>query len=276
MHSLQLYVLLLIASSQPFPITYHFFHFYNASSKFHNMFFSLKNKVSRLAGKVQAFSTDEMLKYVSEKFKDEVTFSTSFSYEDQVITHKILRASLPVKIFTLDTGRLFPETYSVWSATNERYYTHVKPYYPDHSLIENFVSEKGPNSFYESVENRKGCCYIRKVEPLKRALKGNSIWITGLRAEHSSGRQDIAQVEWDETNNVIKYHPLLHWSFDEVKDYISRNKIPYNPLHDRGFVSIGCAPCTRAIKPGEDFRAGRWWWEESDKKECGLHVHVVN
>ena len=240
------------------------------------MFFSLKNKVSRLAGKAQAFSTDEMLKYVSEKFKDEVTFSTSFSYEDQVITHKILRASLPVKIFTLDTGRLFPETYSVWSATNERYYTHVKPYYPDHSLIENFVSEKGPNSFYESVENRKGCCYIRKVEPLKRALKGNSIWITGLRAEHSSGRQDIAQVEWDETNNVIKYHPLLHWSFDEVKDYISRNKIPYNPLHDRGFVSIGCAPCTRAIKPGEDFRAGRWWWEESDKKECGLHVHVVN
>jgi phosphoadenosine phosphosulfate reductase len=240
------------------------------------MFYSLKNKVSKLTAKAQSLNIEEMLKYVAEKFKDEVTFSSSFSYEDQVISHKILRGSVPIKIFTLDTGRLFPETYSVWSATNERYYTHIKPYYPDHSLIEKFVAEKGPNAFYESVENRKGCCYIRKVEPLKRALKGNSIWITGLRAEHSSDRQDIPQVEWDEVNNIIKYHPLLHWSFDEVKQYISQNKIPYNPLHDRGFVSIGCAPCTRAIRPGEDFRAGRWWWEESDKKECGLHVHVVN
>lgn len=240
------------------------------------MFFSLKNKVSKLADKVNTLSMDEVLKSVAETFKDEATFSTSFSYEDQVITHKILRASLPIKIFTLDTGRLFPETYSVWSATNERYYTHIKAYYPDHATIEKFVAEKGPNAFYESVDNRKGCCYIRKVEPLKRALKGNSIWITGLRAEHSSDRQDIPQVEWDETNNIIKYHPLLHWTFDEVKQYISQNKIPYNPLHDKGFVSIGCAPCTRAIKPGEDFRAGRWWWEDSNKKECGLHVHVVD
>ena len=132
------------------------------------------------------------------------------------------------------------------------------------------MAEKGPNSFYESVENRKGCCYIRKVEPLKRALKGNSIWITGLRAEHSTDRKDIPQLEWDETNNVIKYHPLLHWTFDEVKEYIRQNKIPYNSLHDKGFVSIGCAPCTRAIFPGEDIRAGRWWWESSHK-ECGLH-----
>ena len=240
------------------------------------MFYSLKNKVSKLKAKAESLSIDEMLKYIAEKFKDEVTFSSSFSYEDQIITHKILRASLPIRIFTLDTGRLFPETYSVWNATNERYYTHIKAYYPDHSSIEKFVAEKGPNSFYESVENRKGCCYIRKVEPLKRALKGNSIWITGLRAEHSSDRQDIPQLEWDETNNIIKYHPLLHWTFDEVKQYIRQDKIPYNPLHDKGFVSIGCAPCTRAIKPGEDFRAGRWWWEETDKKECGLHVHVVN
>lgn len=240
------------------------------------MFFSLKSKVSKLAGKAKSLSIDEMLKYVVEKFKDEVTFSTSFSYEDQVITHKILRASLPVNIFTLDTGRLFPETYSLWSATNERYYTHIKAYYPDHIQIEKFVAEKGPNSFYESVENRKGCCYIRKVEPLKRALKGNSIWITGLRSEHSTDRKDIPQVEWDETNGVIKFHPLLHWTFDDVKEYIKLNKIPYNPLHDKGFVSIGCAPCTRAIKPGEDFRAGRWWWEDADKKECGLHVHVVD
>jgi len=240
------------------------------------MFDFLKKPVSKVADKAQTLSIEEMLKYVVEKFKEEVIFSTSFSYEDQIITHKILSASLPIRIFTLDTGRLFPETYSVWNATNERYNTHIKAFYPDHSLIEKFVAEKGPDSFYESVENRKGCCYIRKVEPLKRALKGNALWITGLRAEHSSDRHDIPQVEWDETNNVIKYHPLLNWTFDEVKDYISKNKIPYNPLHDKGFVSIGCAPCTRAIKPGEDFRAGRWWWEDSDKKECGLHVHVVD
>ena len=228
--------------------------------------------------KIQAnvLSIDEMLKYLSDKFKDEVTFSSSFSYEDQLIADKILRNNFPINIFTLDTGRLFPETYSVWNATNEKYNTHIKAFYPDHTLLQVFVEEKGPNSFYESVENRKGCCYIRKVEPLKRALKGNSVWITGLRAEHSIDRHNMPQVEWDETNNVIKYHPLLHWTFEEVKQYIMENKIPYNSLHDNGFVSIGCAPCTRAIKPGEDFRAGRWWWEDATKKECGLHVHVVD
>ena len=228
--------------------------------------------------KIQAnvLSIDEMLKYLSYTFKDEVTFSSSFSYEDQLIADKILRNNFPINIFTLDTGRLFPETYSVWNATNEKYNTHIKSFYPDHTLLQEFVEEKGPNSFYESVENRKGCCYIRKVEPLKRALKGNSVWITGLRAEHSIDRHNMPQVEWDETNNVIKYHPLLHWTFEEVKQYIRENKIPYNSLHDKGFVSIGCAPCTRAIKPGEDFRAGRWWWEDATKKECGLHVNVVD
>ncbi len=240
------------------------------------MFLTLKNKISQITEQAGILSIDELLLQLSNQFKGEVIFSTSFSYEDQIVTHKILSNNLPINIFTLDTGRLFPETYSAWSATNERYNTHIKAFYPDHSLLEHFVAEKGPNSFYESVENRKGCCFIRKVEPLKRALKGNSIWITGLRAEHSIDRHNMPQVEWDETNNVIKYHPLLHWTFDEIKKYISENKIPYNPLHDRGFVSIGCAPCTRAIKPGEDFRAGRWWWEDSAKKECGLHVHVVD
>jgi phosphoadenosine phosphosulfate reductase len=240
------------------------------------MFSSLKNKVSKLADKANTFSIGEMLQYLAEEFKGEVTFSSSFSFEDQMITDKILRNNLPISIFTLDTGRMFPETYSVWNATNEKYNTHIKAYYPDHSSIEKFVDEKGPNSFYESVENRKGCCYVRKVEPLKRALKGNSIWITGLRAEHSNDRHDMPQVEWDETNDIIKYHPILNWSTDEVREYIKVNKVPYNPLHDKGFVSIGCAPCTRAIKPGEDFRAGRWWWEDAEKKECGLHVHVVD
>ena len=123
------------------------------------------------------------------------------------------------------------------------------------------------------MQNRKDCCFIRKVEPLKRALAGNAVWITGLRAEHSPSRNDLTVFEWDEVNQVIKYNPLLHWTTQQVKDYINNNDVPYNPLHDRGFVSIGCAPCTRAIRPGEDFRAGRWWWEDSEKKECGLHVH---
>mgnify|MGYP001791986233 CR=1 FL=1 len=235
------------------------------------MFLTLKNKIPRITEQAGVLSIDELLLQLSNQFQGEAIFSTSFSYEDQIVTHKILSEDLPIKIFTLDTGRLFPETYSVWNATNEKYNTHIKAFYPDHYLLQDFVAEKGPNSFYESVENRKDCCYIRKVEPLKRALKGNSVWITGLRAEHSIERHNMPQVEWDETNNVIKYHPLLHWTFDEVKQYISENKILYNPLHDRGFVSIGCAPCTRAIKPGEDFRAGRWWWEDATKKECGLH-----
>jgi len=136
------------------------------------------------------------------------------------------------------------------------------------------LSEKGPNSFYESVENRKQCCHIRKVEPLQRALKGNKIWITGIRAEQSNNRHDMPMIEWDEANQIIKFHPLLSWTWGQVKQYVSRNDVPYNPLHDKGFVSIGCAPCTRAIKPGEDFRAGRWWWEDNSKKECGLHIHA--
>ncbi len=237
------------------------------------MLLTLKDQVLAIGDKASVLSIDDVLFAITNQFPGQVTFSTSFSLEDQVITHKILSDQLPVKIFTLDTGRLFPETYSVWNSTNERYNTHIKAYYPDYSLLESFIDEKGPNSFYESVENRKDCCYIRKVHPLKRALKNNAIWVTGLRAEHSEDRHNMPQVEWDESNNIIKYHPILHWTTDQVKKYINDNNIPYNSLHDRGFVSIGCAPCTRAVKPGEDFRAGRWWWENNTKKECGLHVH---
>jgi phosphoadenosine phosphosulfate reductase len=240
------------------------------------MILTLKDYISQLTSQTGEGNIEDFLFKLTDRFPGQVTFSTSFSYEDQVITDKIFKNNFPIKIFTLDTGRLFPETYSVWSATNERYNTHIKAYYPDHSLIENFVAQRGPNSFYESVQNRKDCCYIRKVEPLKRALKDNAVWITGLRAEHSIDRHDMPQVEWDEGNQVIKFHPLLNWTFDEVKEYINENNVPYNPLHDKGFVSIGCAPCTRAVRPGEDFRAGRWWWEDSVKKECGLHVNVVD
>jgi phosphoadenosine phosphosulfate reductase len=234
----------------------------------------LKNSLSEIIARTTNLSIPETIRLLTEIFPGRVTFSSSFSYEDQVITHEIGASNLPVTIFTLDTGRLFAETYSVWTSTNNRYDFNVKPYYPRHDLLETFVAQKGPNSFYESVDNRKECCFIRKVEPLKRALAGNAIWITGLRAEHSAARQDLTIFEWDEGNQIIKYNPILHWTTEQVKKYINDNDVPYNPLHDRGFVSIGCAPCTRAIAPGEDFRAGRWWWEDAGKKECGLHEHA--
>jgi len=211
---------------------------------------------------------------LSQLYPGQVVFSTSFSWEDQVITHQIFSENLDIKVFTLDTGRLFPETYSTWSRTLEQYGKSVYAYYPDTLALQQFIADKGPNSFYDSVDNRKQCCTIRKVEPLRRALSGNKVWITGIRSEHSPNRQDMPQLEWDEANQLFKYHPLLHWTTEEVTSFIRAHHIPYNVLHDKGFVSIGCAPCTRAIKPGEDFRAGRWWWEDSSKKECGLHVHA--
>lgn len=234
---------------------------------------SLQQNIPNLLTLLNELQPAQFLEVLTEQYADSVVFSSSFSFEDQVITHMIASEKLPIQIFTLDTGRLFSETYSVWNSTINRYQTPIKAYYPDPVFLEPFVQEKGPNAFYDSVENRKECCYIRKVEPLKRALVGKAIWITGLRAAHSSARQDLQQLEWDESNQIIKYHPILNWSTEQVTAYIQQNNIPYNPLHDKGFVSIGCAPCTRAIKEGEDFRAGRWWWEDANKKECGLHDH---
>lgn len=217
-------------------------------------------------------NTEEALSLLSKNFPNKIIFSTSFGLEDQVITHIIFSKNIPIKIFTLDTGRLFPETYSVWSRTKEIYNKNISSYSPYTETIQNLVSEKGPNSFYESVENRQECCYIRKVEPLKRALKGNEIWVTGIRKEQSASRNNLSPVEWDENNHIIKYHPLFDWGFEEVKSFISKNHVPYNPLHDKGFPSIGCQPCTRAVKPGDAPRSGRWWWEDATKKECGLHI----
>ena len=230
-------------------------------------FLSLQNDISRLP-------ITEALEKLHNTFAGSITFSTSFSYEDQVITDYISK-SAPVTIFTLDTGRLFPETYSTWSRTLERYNLPIKAFYPDEDELQGFVTNHGPNAFYESVELRQKCCHIRKVVPLKKALEGQSVWITGLRAQHSPNRNDMQVLEWDESNQIIKYNPLLHWTTEEVRQYIDHHNVPYNSLHDRGFVSIGCAPCTRAVKPGEDFRAGRWWWEDASKKECGLHVHQI-
>ena len=219
-------------------------------------------------------SIEDALSALTKEAPGQVVFSTSFSWEDQLISHFIFSNNIPIDVFTLDTGRMFPETYSTWSSTLERYKKKITAYYPEAFALQEFIAEKGPNSFYESVENRKQCCHIRKVEPLKRALAGKKIWVTGIRAEHSANRDHMPQVEWDEVNQVIKFHPLLNWTTEQVKDYIRKENIPYNPLHDKGFVSIGCAPCTRAVRPGEDFRAGRWWWEDSTKKECGLHIHA--
>jgi phosphoadenosine phosphosulfate reductase len=220
---------------------------------------------------IKGKSPEEALRALADNYPGKVVFSTSLGYEDQVISHFIFSNNLPIKVFTLDTGRLFNETYSVLNSTLERYKTPIKVMYPQTEALEKLVTEKGPISFYESIENRKECCFIRKVEPLKRALASNEIWITGIRADQSDNRQSMDNVEWDEANKITKYHPILDWTLNDVKKYIFNHNIPYNALHDKGFVSIGCAPCTRAIKEGEDFRAGRWWWEQNDKKECGLH-----
>ena len=216
-------------------------------------------------------SLPELLQELVVMFPDKVAFSTSLSFEDQVITHHIFSNDLPIRVFTLDTGRIFPETYSVLNSTRERYKKDIEVYFPDFKSVEKLVTQKGPSSFYDSLENRKECCAIRKVEPLNRALQGVECWITGLRSEHSESRKALPIVDFDEQRQIQKVNPLANWSLDDVKAEIKKYNIPYNVLHDKGFVSIGCQPCTRAIKEGEDFRAGRWWWEEQSKKECGLH-----
>ena len=216
-------------------------------------------------------SLPELLQELVVMFSGKIAFSTSLSYEDQVITHHIFSNDLPIRVFTLDTGRIFPETYSVLNSTRERYKKDIEVYFPDFKSVEKLVTQKGPSSFYDSLENRKECCAIRKVEPLNRALQGVKCWITGLRSEHSENRKALPIVDFDEQRQIQKVNPLANWSLEEVKAEIKKYNIPYNVLHDKGFVSIGCQPCTRAVKEGEDFRAGRWWWEEQSKKECGLH-----
>lgn len=226
--------------------------------------------VQSLLEKTKGFSIEETLIFLANNYSDKVVFSTSFGQEDQVITALIAKSELPITIFTLDTGRLFQETYDVFHKTVKKYKKEIKVYFPEASSVERLLEEKGPNSFYDSVENRKECCFIRKVAPLTKALKGNEIWITGLRAEQSENRNDLALFEYDAHFNIIKFNPLLKWTLAEVQKYIDDNNVPQNALHAQGFVSIGCAPCTRAISAGEDIRAGRWWWESSHK-ECGLH-----
>lgn len=217
-------------------------------------------------------TAQEIIAFFTSRFNDKIALSSSLGLEDQVLTEIVSRVSPDTEIFTLDTGRLFPETYDLIDLTSKKYKKTIKIYFPDSKDVEQMVAEKGINLFYDSIENRKLCCGIRKIQPLKRALKGLDAWITGLRKEQSVTRTNINIVEWDEANQLIKVNPLINWTEEDVWDYISKNNVPYNKLHKKGFASIGCQPCTRAIEDGEDVRAGRWWWENPETKECGLHV----
>jgi phosphoadenosine phosphosulfate reductase len=230
----------------------------------------MKENIEQWTKAIAELNLADALRYIAENVNGKVSFSTSLGQEDQVITHAIFTNDLAIEVFTLDTGRLFQETYDVLSSTTNKYKKEIKIYFPDTAAVEQLVTEKGPNSFYKSVENRKECCGIRKIQPLKRALKEVSVWVTGLRASQSDNRQSMHILEWDEGFGLIKFNPLIHWPLEEVEAYLKEYNVPQNALHKQGFVSIGCAPCTRAIMEGEDIRAGRWWWELSHK-ECGLH-----
>jgi phosphoadenosine phosphosulfate reductase len=215
--------------------------------------------------------TRNTLTRIANEFAPAV-FASSLAAEDMVLTDLILKAKLAIHIFTLETGRLHAETLGVLDAIRAHYGVNLKQYKPEPAAIENYVRVNGLNAFYDSIEMRKECCRIRKVEPLNRALAGNKAWITGQRRAQSSTRSDLAVQEDDAAHAMQKFNPLADWTEDQVWHYIRSNEVPYNPLHDKGYPSIGCEPCTRAIQPGEDIRAGRWWWESPDTKECGLHV----
>jgi len=219
-------------------------------------------------------TAENVLQFFLKEYKGRITLASSMGAEDQVLTHMIANIDPETRIFTLDTGRLFQETYDLIDRTSSRYKIKIEVFFPAAKKVEKMVKEKGINLFYESIENRKECCFIRKIEPLRRALEGTDMWITGLRKEQSVTRSNDTLVQNDENNHGrLKLNPLINWTEQEVWDYIEKHNIPYNKLHDQGFPSIGCLPCTRAIQPGEDVRAGRWWWEQPEHKECGLHEH---
>jgi phosphoadenosine phosphosulfate reductase len=229
-------------------------------------------ELKELSNRLNGLSIADSIRELISIYPGKVVFTTSFGIEDQVLTHSIFKNNLPLEVVTLDTGRLFPETYKVFAETVIKYDKNINVYFPEHEAVEKMVTQKGPFSFYESKENRLECCRLRKVVPLKRALNGKSVWITGIRAEQSDNRGQLSNIEWDDDKQLIKYHPLYQWSFEDVENFIKDNDVPYNALHNKGFLSIGCEPCTRPILKGQDFRAGRWWWENDGPKECGCHI----
>ncbi|MGL5681752.1 MAG: phosphoadenylyl-sulfate reductase [Marinifilaceae bacterium] len=229
--------------------------------------------INNLNNQFQDATPEELLSYFLTLYRGDIALASSLSLEDQVLTHMIANIDKFTKIFTLDTGRLFPETYSLIARTEMNYGLKIKIYFPNYKSVERMCNTNGINLFYDSIENRKLCCEIRKIEPLRRAFKGLKVWICGLRKEQSITRHESRLIEWDRANKLLKINPLIGWTEQQVWDYIHANAIPYNKLHEQGFPSIGCQPCTRAVEKGEDIRAGRWWWESPEHRECGLHKH---
>lgn len=232
---------------------------------------TMKELADQLNERCKGKKPEEVLAFFLQEYKEHIALASSLGIEDQVLTAMICEIDSQTRIFTLDTGRLFPETYSLIERTNMTYGIKIQLFFPDYCEVEKMVNEHGVNLFYENRENRRMCCHVRKLEPLKRAFKGLKVWICGLRHEQSVTRVANRMVEWDETNQMLKLNPLIDWTEEQVWEYIRQHGVPYNKLHDQGFPSIGCQPCTRAVKPGEDVRAGRWWWEDPEHKECGLH-----
>jgi phosphoadenosine phosphosulfate reductase len=231
-----------------------------------DLFFKLQHAID---GKDAETTVREVLRILPA---GRVVLASSLSVEDQVLTHLLCAVHARPRIFTLDTGRLFPETYETMERTMQRYGFRSEVLAPDTRELEEMVRMHGPNLFYRSVESRKLCCSVRKINPLRRVLSTADAWICGLRREQSVTRRSVDKIEWDEAFGLCKINPLIDWTQQQVWDYIRKNDVPYNALHDQGYPSIGCLPCTRGIEPGEDVRAGRWWWENPEHKECGLHV----
>jgi len=226
---------------------------------------------NRLEERFVGHAPEEVLTYFLKEYKGEIALASSLGLEDQVLTDMICGIDPQTRIFTLDTGRLFPETYSLIERTNLTYGIRMEVYFPDYRKVEEMVAEHGVNLFYESIGKRRLCCHIRKLEPLKRAFAGLKVWICGLRHGQSVTRTGNRLVEWDNAHGLMKLNPLIDWTEEDVLTYIRRHGVPYNKLHDQGYPSIGCQPCTRAVAPGENIRAGRWWWEDPEHRECGLH-----
>jgi phosphoadenosine phosphosulfate reductase len=217
-------------------------------------------------------TAEDVVRLAVGTFGRAVALSSSFGAEDMVLIDMLMRVDPTARIFTLDTGRLPQETYNLIDATRQRYGASIEVFFPQADVVQVMVDERGMNLFYHSVENRKLCCGVRKMEPLRRALSGLNAWMTGLRRDQSVTRTAVHKIEWDEGNALVKVNPLVEWTHEDVWTYIRAHNVAYNALHDRGYPSIGCAPCTRAVQPGEHERAGRWWWEHPETKECGLHV----
>ena len=233
----------------------------------------MEEKIRHWNEELKDKKAEEIIVWALDNFqKDKIGLSNSMSIEDMVLTDMIAPKDKTISIFTLDTGRLFQETYDLMENANRKYKINIEILFPESASVEALVREKGPNLFYYNIEDRKRCCAVRKLEPLKRKLSGLDIWITGLRRDQSVTRENIGIVEWDNVNNLYKLNPLHGWNEEQVWDYIKTNNVPYSTLYNKGYRSIGCLPCTRAVKEGEDLRSGRWWWENPETRECGLHV----